>query len=90
MTKELEREGIVVAITSALPAVPLSLGAHRIVRGVRVEHLCGDPNLSRDRDRELMYSIVETALEAIQTPVTKPTVFDPSSDRSSREVAHAA
>ena len=89
MTKELEREGIVVAMISALPAVPLALGAHRIVRGVRVEHLCGDPSLSRERDNELMYSIVETAVMAIQSPVTKPTVFDPA-DRPTKEAVHAA
>ncbi len=89
MTKELEKEGVVVVMISALPAVPLSLGAHRIVCGIWVEHLCGDPNLSQARNRELMYSIVEAALEAIQTPVTKPTVFDFSSNRSPREVANA-
>ena len=89
MTKELEREGIVVSMISALPAIPLSLGAHRIVRGVRVEHLCGDPNLSKDRDWELMYSIAETALNAMQVPVSDPTLFDPS-DRPSKEAVNAA
>ena len=77
MSKELEREGIVVAMVSALQAIPLSMGAHRVVRGVRVEHLCGDPNLPEDRDRDLMYQIVATALRAIETPVTKPTLFEP-------------
>ncbi len=89
MAKELEREGIVVSMISALPAIPMSLGAHRIIRGVRVEHLCGDPNLSKDRDWELMYGIAQTALNAIQTPVNDPTLFDPS-DRSSKEAVHAA
>ncbi len=89
MTKELEREGIVVSMISALPAIPLSLGAHRIVRGVRVEHLCGDPSLSKDRDWELMYSIVTTALNAMKTPAGDPTMFDPS-DKSSKEAVHAA
>ncbi len=89
MTKELEREGIVVAMISALPAVPISLGAHRVVRGVRVEHLCGDPNLSEERDRQLMFSIVETALRAMQTPVSEPTVFDPSG-KTTREAVHAS
>ena len=51
------------SMITALPAIPLSLGAHRVVRGLRVEHLCGDPNLSPERDWELMYGIATTASE---------------------------
>lgn len=90
MSKELEREGIVVAMISALPAIPLSLGAHRVVRGVRVEHLCGDPNLSEERDKDLMYRIVETGLQAIRTSVEEPTLFEISTNSSSREATHAS
>jgi hypothetical protein len=62
---------------------------HRVVRGVRVEHLCGDPNLSEERDRKLMYSIAETSLKAMETLVDSPTVFDPS-DRHAEEAVHVA
>jgi len=82
MTKELEREGIVVSMISALPAIPLSLGAHRIIRGVRVEHLCGDPNLSKDRDWEVMYGIATTALKAMEEEVSEPTIFNPGETRA--------
>ena len=60
---------------TAMPAIPLSVGANRIVRGVRVPHVCGDPALSEDRDRELSERIVRTALA---TRVTEPTLFEPS------------
>lgn len=70
-------------MVSALPSVPLTLGAHRVVRGVRVEHLCGDPGLSPERDRELMLQIARTALRAIQTEVGEPRLFE-------REDAQAA
>jgi hypothetical protein len=73
---------------SALPAVPLSLGTHRVVRGVRVEHLCGDPTLSPDSDSELMLLIANTALRAIQTPVDDPTLFERDSAPSG-ELVHA-
>ena len=86
MTKELEREGIVVSMISALPAIPLSLGAHRIIRGVRVEHLCGDPNLSEDRDWEVMYGIATTALKAMGQEAVEPTIFQPN-DNKAVEVA---
>jgi|TARA_B100001971_G_C18250456_1_gene577769 glycine reductase len=63
---------------TAMPAIPLSVGANRIVRGVRVPHVCGDPALSEDRDRELSERIVRTALGALATRVTEPTLFEPS------------
>ncbi len=64
------------AMVSALPSVPLTLGAHRVVRGIRVEHLCGDPTLSPESDRELMLLIARTALRAIKTQVQEPTLFE--------------
>ena len=62
---------------TAMPAIPLSVGASRVVRGVRVPHVCGDPALSEDRDHELRMRIVTTALNALTTPVSSPTLFEP-------------
>jgi glycine reductase len=78
MAKEIERTGIPVSIMTAMPAIPLSVGANRVVRGVRVPHVCGDPALSEEKDRELGLRIVRTALEALTTPVEEPTLFEPS------------
>lgn len=58
--------------------IPLAAQASRIVRGVRVEHVCGDPNLSEENDVRLARRIVDTALRALRTEVDGPTVFDPS------------
>jgi hypothetical protein len=77
-------------MVSALPSVPLSVGAHRVVRGVRVEHLCGDPDLPPEQDRALMLRIVRTALRAVQTPVERPTLFDPAETSEAREVVGAS
>lgn len=63
---------------TAIPAIPLSVGASRVVRGVRVPHVCGDPALSDEKDHELRVRIAETALRAIATEVTGPTIFEPS------------
>ena len=63
---------------SAIPVIPLSVGANRVVRGVRVPHVVGDPSLSVEKDRETAMRIVLTALRAIQTSVTEPTLFEPS------------
>lgn len=62
---------------TAMPAIPLSVGASRVVRGVRVPHVCGDPALSEDKDHELRVRIVTTALSALTTPVAEPTLFEP-------------
>jgi glycine/betaine/sarcosine/D-proline reductase family selenoprotein B len=68
--------------------VALGAGANRVVTGVRVEHVCGDPGLSEAADLELRRRIVATALRALETPVEGPTRFDP--DRSERKEAVGA
>ncbi|MCI0438906.1 MAG: hypothetical protein L0177_07205 [Chloroflexi bacterium] len=70
----------------ALPAIGIAANASRVVRGVKVQHPCGDPNLPERADRELMMRIVRTALRAIQTPVTGPTLFEPSETPSQEPV----
>ncbi len=75
---------------SALPMIPLAVGASRVVRGVRVEHVCGDPGLSEELDRALSRSIVETALRALRTPVDGPTEFQPADAAREEEAAHVS
>lgn len=69
--------GIPVVQISAMPVLALGAGANRVVRGVRIEHVCGDPTLSPADDGRLMARLVETALRALQTEVHSPTLFDP-------------
>ena len=78
MAKEIERSGIPVGMMTAMPAIPLSVGASRVVRGVRVPHVCGDPALSEDKDHELRGRIVDTALRSLTAEVSGPTLFEPS------------
>lgn len=76
MAKEFEREGLPTALVSALPLIPLSIGANRIVRGRAIVHPLGNPALSREMEREVRRGIVLTALRALETPVRGPTVFE--------------
>ena len=55
------------------------------MRGVRVEHVCGDPRLTSELDRRVGRRIVETALQALHTEVNQPTTFVPSDDQSPEE-----
>ena len=73
---ELERAGFPVAVISALPELAASVGAPRVVRGVRIEHVCGDPTLPPHQDVALRYRLVTTALKALQTRVERPTIFE--------------
>jgi glycine reductase len=57
------------------------MGAKRIINGVRIPHPCGDPEFPRDADMAIRREIVRCALEAIQTDVDGPTVFEPNISR---------
>jgi hypothetical protein len=73
----------------ALPAIGLAANANRVVRGTKIQHVCGDPNLPDEADKALSLRIVQTALDALQTPVSGPTLFEPS-ESASREAVHAS
>lgn len=75
---------------SAIYDLALTTGANRVIRGARIEHVCGDPHLGPDKDYAYGMRIIRTALEAIQMPVTGPTFFDPMESTLEREVGHAS
>ena len=75
MAKAIEASGIPVALITALTTLAEDVGAMRIVQGVRIPHPCGHPGLPPDRDRVIRRRILDTALEALQKEVSKPTVF---------------
>lgn len=61
---------------SAMPSLPLNVGANRVIKGSRIEHICGNPSLPADKDRAVARQIVQTALAALQAEVSSPTIFD--------------
>jgi glycine/betaine/sarcosine/D-proline reductase family selenoprotein B len=63
-------------VISALPPLAMQAGANRVVQGVKIEHVCGDPALPADEDGELRRRLVEQALRALATAVDRPTLFD--------------
>jgi glycine reductase len=56
--------------------ISLTVGANRILPTVAIPHPLGDPNLSKDKEYELRYSLVERALEALQTEISEQTIFE--------------
>jgi glycine reductase len=89
IAKEIERVGIPVAMISAIHDLALATGANRVVQGCRIEHVCGNPDLGSEKDREYGLRIVRAALHALATPVSGPTLFDPA-DPALAEVVHAS
>lgn len=82
--------GIPVGMISAIYNFALTTGANRVIRGARIEHVCGDPSLGPEKDYAYGMRIVTTALDALSTAVTRPTLFDPLAPGHAREAAHAS
>jgi hypothetical protein len=74
---------------SAIYDLALTTGANRVVRGCRIEHVCGNPDLGPEKDHEYGMHIIRTALRAVGTPVTGPTLFDPAAE-DVQEAPHAS
>lgn len=75
---------------SAIYDLALTTGANRVIRGARIEHVCGDPNLGAEKDYAFGLRIIRTALHALQTSVTGPTLFHPQDLAFEREMSHAS
>ena len=63
------------AVITALPPLAMQAGANRVVQGVKIEHVCGDPALPPEADKKLRRGIVEQALKALGTDVGQPTLL---------------
>jgi hypothetical protein len=63
---------------SAIYELPMTTGANRVIKGARIEHVCGDPSLGEQKDFEYGLRITRTALKALETAVDVPTLFDPA------------
>jgi hypothetical protein len=74
---------------SAIYQFALTTGANRVIRGARIEHVCGDPTLSPEKDYAFGMRIVTTALGALTVAVPGPTLFDPMAPDKT-EAAHAS
>ena len=71
--------GIPVGMISAIYNFALTTGVNRVIRGARIEHVCGDPTLSPEKDYAFGMRIVTTALQTLTMAVPGPTLFDPMS-----------
>lgn len=76
MTKELERAGLPTAHVCSIVPISLTVGANRIVPAIAIPHPLGDPTRGAAEEHRLRRTLVERALEALETPVDGQTVFE--------------
>lgn len=61
---------------TALVPLAESVGVLRIVQGTAVTHPFGNPDLEKADELVYRRRVVETAITALETKVSEPTVFD--------------
>ena len=76
MVKTIEATGIPVVHICTVVPISLTVGANRIVPAIAIPYPLGNPTLNADEEKRLRRSIVDKAIEALQTEVTEQTVFD--------------
>jgi hypothetical protein len=64
-----------VAVITALPPLAMQAGANRVIQGVKIEHVCGDPGLPPEGDAEVRRGLVARGLRALGTAVDGPTLL---------------
>lgn len=63
------------AYCSAIPSIPISMGVPRVMPGVAVTHLLGNPTLPPADELELRERLTARALAMLTEAVSKPTLF---------------
>ena len=63
------------AYCSAIPSIPISMGVPRVLPGIAVTHLLGNPALPPADERELRERLTARALRMLTEEVAKPTLF---------------
>ena len=71
----MERSGIPTALLCNLVSIAERVGAPRIVPTKGIPYPTGDPSLDAEAERRWRRRLVERGLEAVATPVQRPTLF---------------
>ena len=66
--------GIPAVQITAIPNIPQMLGVNRIIQGRAITNPVGDPNLTKEQEKELRRKFILKALELLQEDVEGPTV----------------
>ena len=76
MVKEIERVGLpAVQICTIIP-IALTVGANRIVPGIAIPHVTGNPQIRLEEELTLRKDILIQALKALTSKIMNQTVFN--------------
>ena len=75
MSKELEKAGIPTAHITAMTPVAMGVGSIRVIQGKEIVSPLGNARMESPAEKEMRLGLVNKALEALQTKVTEPTLF---------------
>ena len=76
MVKGIEAYGIPVVHVCTVVPISKTIGANRIVPAIGIPYPLGDPTQGEEESKKIRRELIETALKALQTPVTDQTVFE--------------
>ena len=72
---EFEQAGLPVAHICTMTPVAEMVGSNRAVQGNGIVHPVGEAGATAERERLIRRRLLERALEALRTPVERPTLF---------------
>jgi glycine reductase len=78
ITKELERVGIPTVQITTMTPIALMVGSNRVVPGGGIVHPVGNAELDPPEEKRLRRSLVDKALEAIESKLDNQKLFDRS------------
>jgi glycine reductase complex component B subunit gamma len=76
MVKGIEAYGIPVVHVCTVVPISKTIGANRIVPAIGIPYPLGDPTEGEEESKKIRDSLVERALQALETPITEQTVFE--------------
>ncbi len=75
MTVQIEKAGIPVAQVTTMTPIALMVGSNRVIPGAGVIHPLGNVDMDPAEEKTLRRSIVNRALEALQTELKEQKLF---------------
>lgn len=76
MGNEVEKAGIALVVMANLISIAKTVGSNKIVPTISIPYPLGMPLASKEEEREMRYSRVGIALDALTTEITEATVFE--------------
>ena len=75
MIKQLEENGIPAAHICTVTPISKSVGANRIVPGISIPYVTGNPTVEFESEKKIRRELVDVAIKALQTDIDDQTIF---------------